>query len=194
MPGTTYQDKRDFDKSPEPRGGTKKPGELPVFVIQKHHATNLHYDFRLEIGGTLKSWSVPKGPSTDPRVKRMAIPTEDHPLEYADFEGTIPEGEYGGGTVMIWDRGHFENLKKNKDGQAISLAESHKMGTVEVNLTGKKIYGGYALIRMNSGAMKGNWLLIKMDDEYADARRNPVSTETLSVHSGKSLEEIAKGK
>jgi DNA ligase D-like protein (predicted 3'-phosphoesterase) len=119
MPDTSYRDKRDFNKSPEPRGGTKKPGEQPVFVIQKHDATNLHYDFRLEIDGTLKSWSVPKGPSTDPRVKRMAIPTENHPLEYADFEGTIPEGEYGGGTVMICDRGYFENLKKDKDGKAV---------------------------------------------------------------------------
>jgi DNA ligase D-like protein (predicted 3'-phosphoesterase) len=193
MPDTSYRDKRDFNKSPEPRGGTKKPGEQPVFVIQKHDATNLHYDFRLEIDGTLKSWSVPKGPSTDPRVKRMAIPTENHPLEYADFEGTIPEGEYGGGTVMIWDRGYFENLKKDKVGKAVSLPESYSMGTLEVNLKGEKIYGGYALIRMNSGNMKGNWLLIKMSDDKADARRNPISTETRSVHSGKSMEEIAKG-
>lgn len=193
MPGTSYKDKRDFSKSPEPRGGGKKPGENPLFVIQKHDATNLHYDFRLEIDGALKSWSVPKGPSTDPRIRRMAIPTEDHPLEYADFEGTIPEGEYGGGTVMIWDRGLYENIKKDKDGKAISLVESYNMGTVEVDLKGEKIYGGYALIRMNSGKMKGNWLLIKMDDGQADARRNPVNTETRSVHSGKNMEEIAQG-
>ena len=192
MTGNTYYDKRDFSKSPEPRGGSKKPGDQPIFVIQKHDAANLHYDFRLEIDGTLKSWSVPKGPSTNPRVRHMAIPTEDHPLEYADFEGVIPKGKYGGGTVMIWDRGTFENIKKDKRGQAIPLAESYKMGTVEVNLKGEKIMGGYALIRMNSGKMEGNWLLIKMHDEQADARRNPVSTQTKSVFSGRSMKEITK--
>lgn len=185
-----YQAKRDFNKTSEPKEGGKRTSESPIFVIQKHDATNLHYDFRLEIGGTLKSWSVPKGPSTDPRVKRMAIPTEDHPMAYAHFEGTIPKGQYGGGTVMIWDNGEFENLKKDKDGNEISLEESYKMGTVEVNLKGKKVYGGYALIKMKSGNMKGNWLLTKMKDDKADARRNPVNTETKSVVSGRSLKEI----
>lgn len=187
-----YQSKRDFSKTKEPKGGGKSKHEKPIFVIQKHDATNLHYDFRLEIGGTLKSWSVPKGPSTDPKVKRMAIPTEDHPIEYADFEGTIPKGQYGGGTVMIWDTGEFENLKKGEDGKEISLEDSYEMGTVEVNLKGKKIYGGYALIEMKGGNMKGNWLLTKMKDDKADARRNPVSTETDSVVSGRSLKEIAE--
>lgn len=192
MSANPYQQKRDFSKTPEPKGGKKKVGKKPVFVIQKHDARNLHYDFRLEIEGTLKSWSVPKGPSTDPSVKRMAIPTEDHPLEYADFEGTIPKGQYGGGTVMVWDRGTFENIKKDQDGNPISLGESYKMGTVEVQLQGEKIYGGYALIRMKSGNMEGNWLLIKMDDADADARRNPVSTEPKSVLSGKSMNDIAR--
>jgi len=187
-----YENKRDFSKTAEPKGGDRQSGDKPVFVIQKHDARNLHYDFRLEIAGTLKSWSVPKGPSTDPSVRRMAIPTEDHPLEYADFEGTIPEGEYGGGTVMVWDRGFFENIKKDKNGQPISLEKSYEMGTVEVNLKGEKVSGGYALIRMNSGNMKGNWLLIKMDDEAADARRNPVSTENKSVLSGRTMKEITK--
>ncbi len=187
-----YQAKRDFSKTKEPRGGeTKGNRENPSFVIQKHDATNLHYDFRLEIDDTLKSWSVPKGPSTDPRVKRMAIPTEDHPLEYASFEGTIPKGQYGGGTVMIWDRGSFKNLKKDDDGKEISLSESYKMGTLEFWLEGEKLRGGYALIKMKSGNMKGNWLLIKMDDEEADARRNPVSTEGKSVVTGRDLKEIA---
>jgi len=189
-----YTAKRDFTKTPEPRGGSRQAGGQPIFVVQKHDATNLHYDFRLEIGGTLKSWSIPKGPSTDPRVKRMAIPTEDHPLEYANFEGTIPKGEYGGGTVMVWDRGTFRNIKVGKDGREIPLSESYDLGTLEVELEGEKIYGGYALVRMNSGNMKGNWLLIKMDDNKADARRNPTSTENRSVVSGRDMDEIARGK
>lgn len=193
MPSSEYENKRDFTKTSEPRGGSRQAGGQPVFVIQKHDATNLHYDFRLEIGGTLKSWSVPKGPSTDPRVKRMAIPTEDHPLEYADFEGTIPKGEYGGGTVMIWDRGTFKNIKVDQDGREIPLRKSYDLGTLEVELEGQKIYGGYALVRMNSGRMKGNWLLIKMDDTKADARRNPTGTENRSVVSGRDMDEIARG-
>lgn len=188
-----YESKRDFSKTKEPKAGTKKGDpKNPVFVIQKHDATNLHYDFRLEIGGTLKSWSVPKGPSTDPKIKRMAIPTEDHPLEYADFEGTIPKEEYGGGTVMIWDKGSFENLKVDKQGKPIDLKEAYKMGTIEISLKGKKLQGGYALIKMKSGNMEGNWLLVKMKDEDADARRNPVSTENKSVVSDRTMKQIEK--
>ena len=188
-----YQEKRDFSKTKEPKGNNAKGNpDNPSFVIQKHDATNLHYDFRLEIDNTLKSWSVPKGPSTDPSVKRMAIPTEDHPLEYGSFEGAIPKGQYGGGTVMIWDRGTFKNLKKDKDDKPISLSESYKMGTLEFWLKGEKLKGGYAMIKMKSGNMKGNWLLIKMNDDEADARRNPVSTQTKSVVTGRSLKEIAK--
>ncbi|WP_203293391.1 DNA polymerase ligase N-terminal domain-containing protein [Luteirhabdus pelagi] len=188
-----YTNKRDFNKTKEPKGGLKKGNpDTPVFVIQKHDATNLHYDFRLEIDGTLKSWSVPKGPSTDPSVKRMAIPTEDHPLEYADFEGTIPEGEYGGGTVMIWDRGTFKNIKKNDEGEEIDLLKSYDMGTVEISLQGEKLKGAYALIKMKSGNMKGNWLLIKQDDEEADARRNPTSTQNKSVVSNRTMKQIEK--
>ncbi|WP_026449501.1 DNA polymerase ligase N-terminal domain-containing protein [Aequorivita capsosiphonis] len=187
-----YQKKRDFSKTKEPQGNSNSTnGKDPIFVIQKHDATNLHFDFRLEIDNTLKSWSVPKGPSTDPSVKRMAIPTEDHPMDYADFEGTIPKGQYGGGTVMIWDNGTFENIKKDKDSEPIDLKKAYKMGTLEVKLKGKKLKGGYALIKMKSGNMKGNWLLIKMDDEEADARRNPVSTENESVVTGRSMKEIA---
>lgn len=169
-----------------------KQTKTPIFVIQKHDATNLHYDLRLEIDDTLKSWAVPKGPSTDPRDKRMAVPTEDHPIDYAWFEGTIPEGEYGGGTVMIWDRGKIKNLKTDDDGKEISLGDSYEMGTVEVELKGEKLKGGYALIKMKGGNLKGKWLLSKMKDDEADARRNPVSTEPDSVVSGRSLEEIEK--
>lgn len=188
-----YQQKRDFSKTKEPRGSQKKGNpEAPLFVIQKHDATNLHYDFRLESDNTLKSWSVPKGPSTDPREKRMAIPVEDHPMEYAGFEGTIPKGQYGGGTVMIWDTGTFKNIKVDEDNNPIDLKKSYEMGTVEVELQGKKLTGGYALIRMKSGRMKGNWLLIKMDDDKADARRNPVNTENNSAVSGRTMQEIAE--
>tara|TARA_R110002020_G_scaffold438960_3_gene649438 strand:- start:3464 stop:4054 length:591 start_codon:yes stop_codon:yes gene_type:complete len=193
MASADYKSKRDFSKTKEPQGGNDKGNpENPSFVIQKHDATNLHYDFRLEIGGTLKSWSVPKGPSTDPNVKRMAIPTEDHPLEYANFEGVIPKGQYGGGTVMIWDNGTFINMKKDEENNPISLEYAYKMGTLEFDLKGKKIKGGYAMIKMKSGNMKGNWLLIKMDDDKADARRNPVNTENNSVVSNRTMQEIAE--
>ncbi|WP_424494819.1 DNA polymerase ligase N-terminal domain-containing protein [Salinimicrobium sp. GXAS 041] len=190
----SYNEKRDFSKTREPKANaaSKKREDEPIFVIQKHDATNLHYDFRLEIDGTLKSWSVPKGPSTNPAVKRMAIPTEDHPIAYADFEGTIPEGEYGGGTVMIWDKGTIKSDKKDKDGRLISLEESFKNGSLEVVLNGKKLQGGYNLVKMKGGKMKGNWLLMKQDDDYADARRNPVNTQQNSVISGRSLAEIEK--
>ncbi|MDX1603300.1 MAG: DNA polymerase ligase N-terminal domain-containing protein [Salinimicrobium sediminis] len=189
----SYNEKRDFSKTREPKDAPSKKGNKdPIFVIQKHDATNLHYDFRLEIDNTLKSWSVPKGPSTDPSVKRMAIPTEDHPMAYADFEGTIPQGEYGGGTVMIWDKGTIESNKKDENGNIISLEESFKNGSIEVVLHGKKLKGGYNLVEMKGGKMKGNWLLMKQDDYEADARRNPVSTQSKSVVSGRTLKQIAQ--
>ena len=193
MGNKNYKEKRDFDKTDEPKGSIKESsGDKPIFVIQKHDATQIHYDFRIEIDGTLKSWSVPKGPSTDPSEKQMAIPTGDHPLEYADFEGVIPEDEYGGGTVMIWDKGTFENIKKDDEGNPMSLKKSYEILTIEIRLKGEKIEGGYALVEMESGKMEGNWLLIKMDDDKADARRNPTSTENKSVESGRTLNEIEK--
>ncbi len=188
-----YKEKRDFRKTGEPKGDNGKgKSKEPIFVIQKHDASQLHYDFRIEIGGTLKSWSVPKGPSTDPSEKKLAIPTEDHPMDYADFEGVIPEGQYGGGTVMIWDKGTFKNIKKDDKGKPMSLKKSFEEGTVEIYLKGEKLQGGYALIQMNQGNMKGNWLLIKMDDDKADARRNPVNTENKSAKTGRTMEEIKK--
>jgi len=159
-------------------------------VIQKHDASTLHYDFRLEIDGVLKSWAVPKGPSTDPRVRRLAIPTEDHPLEYADFEGTIPEGEYGAGTVLVWDTGPYRNLRAGKEGDGQSMLQALKEGKVEVWLDGMKLQGGYVLIRTGKGD-DVRWLLIKMNDDEADARRNPTSTEPESALTGRTLEEIA---
>lgn len=191
MANDAYRDKRDFEETPEP-SGDESPGkdDDPSFVIQKHDASSMHYDVRLEIDGTLKSWAVPKGPSTDPAEKRLAIPTEDHPLDYADFEGVIPEDQYGGGTVLIWDRGRFRNITE-KDGETQPLSEAWENGHLLVELQGEKIRGGYAFQRTGSGD-DANWLMIKMDDEAADARRNPVSTEPQSVASGRGLEEVAR--
>jgi DNA ligase D-like protein (predicted 3'-phosphoesterase) len=186
-----YQKRRNFTKTPEPCGDRKESKTKHIFVIQKHAATHLHYDFRIEIDGVLKSWAVPKGPSTDPRVKRLAVETEDHPTEYAKFEGVIPEGEYGGGTVMVWDYGTYKNIKEKK-GKLIPMRTCYKNGAIEIFLKGKKLDGGYALVRMKRPATKKQWLLIKMKDEYADARRNPVNTEKKSALTGRTMNQIAK--
>lgn len=188
-----YKNKRNFRKTREP-SGIRKPGKHGSnFVIQKHDASSLHYDFRLNIGGTLKSWAVPKGISTAAGEKRLAIRTEDHPLDYADFEGNIPKDQYGGGTVMIWDRGDFTPL--NDDGnEAVDLNEQLRNGHLKIHLQGEKIKGGYALVKIQSGNSDKQWLIIKLDDNDADARRNPVSTEPNSVVSGRSLDEIARGR
>lgn len=191
----TYDKKRDFSRTREPRGDGRKRSsrKRPEFVIQKHDASQLHYDFRIEVDGVLKSWAVPKGPSTDPREKRLAIPTEDHPLDYADFEGVIPEDHYGGGTVLIWDRGRYDNITE-KDGETVAMAEAVENGHVLIRLHGEKLSGGYALQRTGSGKgdqAESRWLLVKMKDDGADARRNPVSTEPESVKSGRTLDEIA---
>jgi len=186
-----YNKKRDFSKTQEPKEDRKENSHKDqIFVIQKHQATNLHYDFRLEIDGVLKSWAVPKGPSTDPDEKRMAIPTEDHPMAYAKFEGNIPEDQYGGGTVMIWDKGIYKDASEDSK----SIATAYKNGVMEIYLEGQKIKGAYSLVRMNSGSQKGNWLLIKKDDDQADARRNPVSTQNKSVVSDRTMEQIEKEK
>jgi DNA ligase D-like protein (predicted 3'-phosphoesterase) len=184
-----YRQKRDFRKTPEPSPEKKKRGKEPIFVIQRHQARTLHYDFRLEAAGVLKSWAVPKGPSLDPREKRLAVPTEDHPLAYRDFEGVIPEGEYGAGTVIVWDTGVYRNLKE-KNGKEIPLEQCLEEGHITVWLEGKKIKGGYALIR--TGKEKDRrWLLVKMDDQESDARRNPVRTQPESVLSGLTNADMA---
>ena len=189
MNPTSYAKKRDFSRTPEPRGGRRSARERPCFVIQEHEASTHHFDFRLEVDGVLKSWAVPKGPSTDPREKRLAVPTEDHPLEYADFEGVIPEGEYGAGAVIVWDRGPYENLTQ-RDGRQVPIGKALQNGHAVVRLEGSKLTGGYALQRTGSGN-DARWLLIKVDDDAADARRNPVSTEPESVVSGKTVRELA---
>ncbi|MDK2916771.1 MAG: hypothetical protein PWR25_1328 [Euryarchaeota archaeon] len=185
-----YRAKRNFSRTPEPPG-ERKVSSNPVFVIQKHRASTLHYDLRLEVDGVLKSWAVPKGPSTNPKEKRLAVPTEDHPLDYADFEGVIPEGSYGAGTVLIWDRGTYRNLTE-REGKEVGVAEAIRRGHVSFRLEGEKLRGGYALTRFRTG--KGEaWLLVKKDDAEADPERDPVATEPRSVVSGRSIEEIGGG-
>lgn len=166
--------------------------DAPIYVVQKHQARALHYDFRLEVDGVLKSWAVPKGPSPDSGMKRLAMPTEDHPLEYADFEGAIPEGEYGGGTVIVWDRGIYWNLraaKGEKEGRA-TMAESLNEGVVELWLEGEKLEGGYALIRTGGD---NRWLLIKMKDAKAAPGRDLTVDRPESVLTGRTLEDVAAG-
>jgi len=184
---TEYRKKRDFSRTGEPAGGTTEPHKLPRFVIQKHDARSLHYDFRLEIDGVLKSWAVPKGPSNDPRVKRLAVPTEDHPLEYADFEGVIPEPEYGAGTVMVWDFGTYKNLR------SISMEDSLAQGKLEVRLAGRKLKGAFVLVRTGFGMKKPGWLLKKMADEYAGTTE-PVDVGPDSAKTGRTLDLIGRSK
>ncbi len=196
----TYRERRNLRKSPEPSGAVKKTTKSKkpigaqrrtIFVIQKHDASHLHYDFRLEIDGVLVSWAVPKGLSTDPSQKRLAIQTDDHPMEYANFEGVIPEGSYGAGTVMVWDAGTYENIK-HMQGALVSMGQCLKNGQIEVVLHGTKLHGAYALIKTRLGqAQKSQWLLMKMKDEFADARRNLVTSEPNSVLTGKTLAQIA---
>jgi len=176
-----YKKKRRFNVTPEP-GPKEKSSELGnIFVVQKHRATQLHYDFRLEADGVLKSWAVPKGPSMDPDVKRLAMQVEDHPVDYADFEGVIPEGEYGGGTVMVWDYGVYapENVEKVSDGL--------KKGDLKFVLLGKKLKGSFVLVRTRDR----QWLLIKHRDEYAK-EDDIAETQPFSVLSKRTLAEIAE--
>jgi len=163
-------------------------GKQRTFVIHKHDASQLHYDFRLRIGDALASWAVPKGLSTAANEKRLAIRVEDHPLDYADFEGVIPEGQYGAGTVMVWDRGTYEPML---DDDKQSMADAREGGSLKFALDGEKLKGGYAMARTGTREGKEQWVIFKLDDEHADARRKPTSTEPDSVKTGRSLEEIA---
>lgn len=184
-----YLSKRSPSRTPEPMGdGDGAPDEDAWFVVQEHDASSHHFDFRLRVGDVLRSWAVPKGPSTDPSERRLAVPTEDHPLEYASFEGVIPEDEYGGGTVIVWDAGRYAMLPK--DGASADIEDELEDGHATFWLDGEKIRGGYALVRTD--ADEERWLLVKMDDGEADARRNPVSTEPESVLSGRTLDEVRR--
>jgi DNA ligase D-like protein (predicted 3'-phosphoesterase) len=188
MTKSGYHTRRDFSRTPEPAGRRKRSGRSPAFVIQEHKASTHHFDFRLEVDGVLRSWAVPKGPSTDPREKRLAVPVEDHPLDYADFEGVIPQGQYGGGAVIVWDRGTYNNITE-KDGKLQPVSEALERGHLLVRLHGEKLEGGYALHRTGKGKDE-RWLLIKMRDDQADARRRPTSTQRESVESGRTVGEV----
>lgn len=158
-----YREKRQFSRTPEPVPKTKEtPNRVPVFVVQKHEASHLHFDFRLEVDGVLKSWAVPKGPSMNPKDKRLAVQVEDHPLSYASFEGVIPEGNYGAGVVEIWDSGTYACVDNNRN-----ISSAMEEGVVEFKLHGHKLKGLFTLVRTNMDNKNRNWLLIKKEDVFA---------------------------
>jgi bifunctional non-homologous end joining protein LigD len=190
MPLDEYRRKRQFSETPEPPGRARRPARGRNFVVQKHAATRLHYDFRLAIGGVLVSWAVPKGPSLNPADKRLAIPTEDHPLEYANFEGAIPAGHYGAGTVIVWDRGTYQPIGDDPPQQQLAA------GKLDFVLHGEKLRGGFTLVRTGGRPARSrgpeHWLLIKQRDEYADPAWDVTAAELdESVLSGRTLAEMA---
>jgi bifunctional non-homologous end joining protein LigD len=189
-----YKKKRSFDETPEPGVKLRSSKRGLKFVVQKHAASRLHYDFRLEMEGVLKSWAVPKGPSLNPDDKRLAMAVEDHPYDYKDFEGIIPEGNYGAGTVIVWDEGIYEALGHEdepvKQQEKALLAEWHK-GDLKFVLHGKKLKGAFALVQMK-GRGENAWLLIKKKDDHSTTK--DITKDDKSVKSGKRLEEIAKDK
>ena len=160
-------------------------------MIHKHDASSLHFDLRLELDGVMKSWAVPKGPSYDPSMRRLAMEVEDHPIEYNSFEGTIPEGEYGGGTVMLWDRGTYE---AEDGGGAESLREGYERGDLKIRFHGKRMLGGWVLVRMRRGGSRNQWLLIKHRDEFASPKIDAVGKAVTSVKTGRTMEQIANGR
>jgi bifunctional non-homologous end joining protein LigD len=183
-----YRSMRDFGDTPEPAGGKPKKTKLPIFVIQKHRATALHYDFRLEMEGVLKSWAVPKGPSYDPSVKRLAMMTEDHPYDYASFEGVIPAGNYGAGNVIIWDEGHWELIEPGDD-----PVKAVQTGKLTFRLFGKKMFGEWALVKIRgrAGSARGNeWLLLKHRDAFANEEIDVTEVAPRSVVSNLLVEEV----
>ena len=184
-----YQKKRRFDVTPEPQGGGEgrpSPGKPLLYVIQKHQASHLHYDFRLEWDGALLSWAVPKGPSLDPAVKRLAMQVEDHPVDYAGFEGIIPEDEYGGGTVMVWDRGTWTP-------EVADVKAALEKGDLKFTLNGAKLKGSWVLVRTRGfgGSKRASWLLIKHRDRYASAK-DITAEEPRSALTRRLLAEIAR--
>src|SRR2546429_4095780 len=183
-----YQRKRRFEATPEPPPKVEKRAGHR-FVVQKHRATRLHYDFRLELDGVMKSWAVPKGPSYDPSIRRLAMEVEDHPIEYNTFEGTIPRGEYGGGTVMLWDRGTYE--PESGDG-VDALRDGYARGDLKFVLHGDRLKGGWVLVRMKRPG-RPQWLLIKHRDEYATDTGDIVADATTSVTTGRTMDDIAGG-
>ncbi|HEV8599732.1 MAG TPA: DNA polymerase ligase N-terminal domain-containing protein [Gemmatimonadales bacterium] len=190
-----YRRKRDFSRTAEPEGtATGASGPGLAYVIQKHAASHLHFDLRLELDGTMKSWAVPKGPSLDPAVKRLAMQVEDHPVEYNQFEGTIPAGEYGGGTVMLWDRGTYTYPEPVADPEA-ALREGYRKGDLKFELKGERLRGSWVLVRIKRGApAKPQWLLIKHRDKFARPGVDIVATATTSVATGRTMQAIARGR
>jgi len=187
-PLATYKKRRNLKRSKEPPD-SKTTNIMQQFVIQKHQARHLHYDFRLSINGILASWAIPKGPSLNPQEKRLAVRTDDHPLDYVNFEGVIPKGNYGAGTVMVWDKGTYKNIKMQND-KLVPMEECIQKGQIEIFLTGKKIKGGYNLIKIRQ--KKNQWLLIKIKDDYANFKKKPVNTRNKSVLSGRTMYQISK--
>jgi bifunctional non-homologous end joining protein LigD len=190
MPLADYRRKRQFTATPEPVGRQRQHSRGRIFVVQKHDASHLHYDFRLAIHGVLVSWAVPKGPSMNPAEKHLAIRTEDHPLEYAEFEGVIPKGQYGAGTVMVWDTETYDPMDDN-----IPLEQQLARGKIDFELHGVKLRGGFTLVRTGKSSIDANgrerWLLIKQRDEYADPSwdiENPRFDR--SILTGRSLTQI----
>lgn len=184
-----YKAKRSFGNTPEPKGGKATQSKL-VFVIQKHAASHLHYDFRLEMNGVLKSWAVPKGPSMNSAIKHLAMKVEDHPYDYKDFEGIIPKGNYGAGTVIIWDSGTYEPLEKvesKKEAEKLLLKQLNA-GSLKFSVHGKKLIGEFALVK-TAGRGENHWLLIKHRDKYAV--ETDITLHDKSVISGKTLEKMA---
>jgi DNA ligase D-like protein (predicted 3'-phosphoesterase) len=188
-----YHRKRDFGRTREPRGQAGASGDEPRFVVQIHDARTMHFDFRLQVGDVLKSWSVPKGPSDDPHDKRLAVPTEDHPLEYEEFEGVIPRGEYGGGTVIVWDHGTYEPLSHDRSGRPVGFEESLEHGHARFRLKGSKLRGEYALTRFRAGQDGGEdaWLLVKAGGGKGGGHGTPDPRRARSVNSGRTLAQVA---
>ena len=193
---TEYRRKRDFSRTREPEGGTPATSARLAYVIQKHAASRLHYDLRLELDGVMKSWAVPKGPSLDPAVKRLAIHVEDHPIEYNRFEGTIPKGEYGGGTVMIWDYGTYTAAEAGDDPEA-TLRAGYRKGDFKFVLRGRRLKGSWVLVRTRrrgEEARQDQWLLIKHRDATADPEADPTEAFQTSARSGRTMQDIADGR
>lgn len=191
----TYRSKRDFEVTAEPSGDKPvRSGKALAFVIQKHEASHLHFDLRLEVDGVMKSWAVPKGPNVDPSVKRLAMEVEDHPIAYNSFEGTIPQGEYGGGTVMLWDRGTYSPDEINVDESENDAAgRALKAGKLAFTFHGERLKGSFALVRTRRGESRAQWLLIKHHDEFAKEGRDIVAEVMTSVESGRHMEDITAG-
>jgi DNA ligase D-like protein (predicted 3'-phosphoesterase) len=202
----TYRGKRHFDRTSEPSGGCAIKDQAPpttddepTFVVQIHDASTMHFDFRLEVEGVLKSWSVPKGPSPDPQDKRLAIPTEDHPLNYRDFEGLIPAGEYGGGTVIVWDRGTYRPTSHDKRNRPVPFGQALEDGHATFELHGKKLHGQYALTRFHGreeasggAAKKPTWLLVRTGHGHGSGGSTPDPRRARSARSGRTLRQVAE--